>query len=167
MANQGIADVVRKLFEVVQNLAQVRNNPVIDPAGEIFKKVAQSKPPLYQGEVYPSILENWLREFDNVIVAVNFPQNLRVNSVVYYVMGEADLWWQRCEETLRATPNFGWKWFKFALRNKFYPPYLKNMKSQEFIELRMDGLSVTDYYSKFIELSRFEPEEVATKELRA
>ncbi|XP_056690236.1 uncharacterized protein [Spinacia oleracea] len=49
MANQGIADVVRQLAEVVQNLAQARQKP----------------------------------------------KNLRVNSVVYYLRGEADMWWQR------------------------------------------------------------------------
>ena len=159
--------MVRQLAEVVQNLTQNRNNQGVDPAGEMFKKVAESKPPLYQGEIDPIVLENWLREFDKLIVAVNCPENLRVNSAVYYLRGEADLWWQRCENALRATPGFGWESFKVALRNKFYPPYLKKQKAQEFIELKMDCMSVTEYYSKFIELSRFAPEVVETEELRA
>ena len=121
--------MVRQLAEVVRDLAQTRANPMRDPAGEMFKKIAQSKPPLYSGEIEPSVLENWLREFDKLIVAVNCPENLRVSSVVYYMRGEADLWWQRCENTLRATPNFGWEAFKTALRNKFYPPYLKKQKA--------------------------------------
>ncbi|XP_056697892.1 uncharacterized protein [Spinacia oleracea] len=54
-----------------------------------------------------------------------------------------------------------------SLRNKFYPPYLKKQKAQEFIELRMEGMFVTEYYSKFIDLSRFAPEVVETGELRA
>ncbi|XP_056695005.1 uncharacterized protein [Spinacia oleracea] len=136
MANQGITDVVKQLAEVVQNLAQARNNPGLDPAGEMLKKVAQSNPPLYQMEIDPIVLENWLREFDKLI---------------------------RCENTWRATPKFGWESFKVSLRNKFYPLYLKRQKAQKFIEMRMEGMSVTEYYSKFIELSRFAPEVVATK----
>ncbi|XP_021837438.1 uncharacterized protein [Spinacia oleracea] len=42
---------------------------------------------------------------------------------------------------------------------------MKKKKAQEFIELKMEGMYVTDYYSKFIELSRFAPEVVATEEL--
>ncbi|XP_021848788.2 uncharacterized protein [Spinacia oleracea] len=133
----------------------------------MFKNVAQSKPRLYQGEIDPSVLENWLKEFDKLILAVNCPEDLRVNSVVYYLRGEADLWWKRCENALRATPGFGWELFKVALRNKFYPPYLKKQKAQELIELRMEGMSITEYYSKFIELSRFAHEVLATEELRA
>ncbi|KNA18251.1 hypothetical protein SOVF_072650, partial [Spinacia oleracea] len=85
MANQEISEVVRQLAKVVRDLAQTRANPVHDPTGEIFKKIAQSKPPLYSGEIEPSVLENWLREFDKLIVAVNCPENLRVNSDVYYL----------------------------------------------------------------------------------
>ena len=91
MTTQGIADVVRQLAEVVQNLAQNRNNQGVDPAGEMFKKVAQSKPPLYQGEIDPTVLENWLREFDKLIVAVNCPENLRV-IVMFITLGEKPIY---------------------------------------------------------------------------
>ena len=140
--------MVRQLAEVVQNLAQNRNNQGLDLAGEIFKKAAQSKPPLYQGEVDPTVLENLLREFDKLILVLNCPEDLRVNSDVHYLRGEADLWWQWCENSLRATLGFGWKSFKDALRTKCYQPYLKKKKAQEYIELKMDGMVVTEYYSK-------------------
>ncbi|XP_056698384.1 uncharacterized protein [Spinacia oleracea] len=80
--------------------------------------VIQSNLPLYQGESDPSVLENWLRKFDKLMVVVNCPENLRDNSVVYYLRGEADLWWKRCENALRATPRFGWESFKDALSTK-------------------------------------------------
>ena len=58
MSNQEISEVVRQLVEVVRDLAQTRPNPMHDQAGEMFKKIAQSKPPLYSGEIEPSVLEN-------------------------------------------------------------------------------------------------------------
>lgn len=64
--DQGIVEVVRKLALVSQTLAENRNIPHSDSVGEMFKKVAQSKPLLYQGESDLSIIEIWLREFDKL-----------------------------------------------------------------------------------------------------
>ena len=148
MDDQGISNIVRQLAAVLQNLAETRQNSINDPARGMFKMVVQNNLPLYQGESDPNVLENWLRKFDKLVVVVNCPGNLRVNNVVYYLMGETDLWWQRCENALRATPGFGWESFKDALKTKFYQPYLKKQKAQEYIELKMDGMVVTEYYSK-------------------
>ena len=91
MHEQGIANIVRQLATVLQNLAETRQNLINDPARGMFKMVVQSNLPLYQGESDPCVLENWLSKFDKLMVVVNCPKNLRVNSIVYYLMGEADL----------------------------------------------------------------------------
>lgn len=68
---------------------------------------------------------------------------------------------------LELSQVFGWNSFKKSLRDKFYPSFLEKLKAQEFIELRMGSMSISEYYSKFIKLSRFAPEIVATEELKA
>ncbi|XP_021722431.1 probable cyclin-dependent serine/threonine-protein kinase DDB_G0292550 [Chenopodium quinoa] len=67
--NNELNKVVRQSATVAQQLAARNNNKNPDPAGELFKKIAQSKPPTYQGEPGPIIIENWLREFDKLFVA--------------------------------------------------------------------------------------------------
>lgn len=64
-------------------------------------------------------------------------------------------------------PNFRWNELKEALRTKFYPTYLRKQKSMEFISLRMGTMTISEYYSKFIELMRFAPEVVPTEALKA
>lgn len=73
----------------------------------MFKKIAQSKLPIYQGESNRTVLENWLREFDNLFNAVTCLKELKVKSVVFYLRYEADLWWQHNEDRLRALLEFG------------------------------------------------------------
>ncbi|XP_021718770.1 uncharacterized protein LOC110686455 [Chenopodium quinoa] len=42
---------------------------------------------------------------------------------------EADLWWAQGKDELLKKPNFGREEFKEALREKFYPSYLRKQKS--------------------------------------
>ncbi|XP_021727909.1 uncharacterized protein LOC110695025 [Chenopodium quinoa] len=92
---------------------------------------------------------------------------MKVNNVVYYLKEETDLWWTQKKEELMADPNFGWEDFKVALRKKFYPDHLRKQKCLEFTNLRMGTMTVSEYYSKFIELMRFAPEVVPTEAIKA
>ncbi|XP_021735740.1 uncharacterized protein LOC110702343 [Chenopodium quinoa] len=133
-----LSEVMRQLAVVAQQLA--RN---VDAQGELFNKVAQSKPPTYQGEPYHTILENWLREFEKLFEAVGCLENSKVGCATYYLRGEADLWWQQNERTIRALPGFNWTRFQENVRDKFYPSFLHKQKAEEFSNLRMEEMSVT------------------------
>ena len=152
---------------VAQQLVARETGTNADPAGELFKKIAQSKPPTYPGEPDPTVLETWLREFNKLFEAVGCSNELKVSNGVFYLRGEADLWWSQNETTLRAVPNFGWDRFQEQIREKFYPVFLQKQKADEFLELKMGSMTVTEYYSKFIELSRFAKEAVATERMKA
>ncbi|XP_056697564.1 uncharacterized protein [Spinacia oleracea] len=138
---QGISNIVRQLATVLQNLAETRKNSINDPAREMFKMVVQSNLPLYQGEFDPSVLENWLRKFDKLMVVVNCPGKLRVNNVVYYLMGETDLWWQVSKEEVAVNPA------KFKVNSEWPTP-------KSVTEIRR-FLSLAGYYRLFVQyLSR-------------
>ncbi|XP_021742727.1 myb-like protein I [Chenopodium quinoa] len=161
--NAALADAIRLLAE---NVIQNRGDQV-DPQAEMFKKLAQVRPPIFRGGADPTFLENWIREFDKLFVALNCPEGMKVDQAAMYLKDEADIWWRDNAVTVRAKPNFGWEVFKTSLRDKFYPPFLKKQKAQEFISLAMGDMSISEYYNKFMTLSRFAPEVVPTKELKA
>ncbi|XP_021718798.1 uncharacterized protein LOC110686480 [Chenopodium quinoa] len=163
--------VLKKLTDLAENITQVANqgkgSGKGDTFGEVFKGVAAAKPPFFLGKEDPSSLENWIREFDKLFDAINCPDNMKVNNVVYYLKEEADLWWTQKKEELMVDPNFGWEDFKVALRKKFYPDHLRKQKCLEFTNLRMGTMTVSEYYSKFLELMRFAPEVVPTEAIKA
>ena len=43
---------------------------------------------------------------------------------------------------------------------------MRKQKAQEFINLRMGSMTIYEYYIKFIALSRFTPQVLATEELK-
>ncbi|XP_021838093.1 uncharacterized protein [Spinacia oleracea] len=142
-----VGTAIRCLTEIAQNLTQamttqVTRNSNIENFGDVFKKVATSKPPTYDGKEDPANLENWFREFDKLFDAINCPEHLKINNAAYYLREEADLWWSQRKKDLMAKPDFDWETMKEALRAKFYPPYLKKHKCLEFTTLRMGTMTV-------------------------
>ncbi|XP_021745262.1 uncharacterized protein LOC110711191 [Chenopodium quinoa] len=157
--------ITENIAGIVSNQGKAHND--LDAFGEIFKRAAVAKLPTYLGKVDPASLENWVREFDKLFDAINYPAELRVNNVVYYLREEVDLWWSQRRDDLMSSPNFGWAEFKETLREKFYPAYLRKQKCMEVTNLRMGSMTINEYYSTFIELMRFAPEVVPTEALKA
>ena len=69
------------------------------------------------------------------------------------MVGEADYWWANNISGLleQTKGNFGWGLFKKAMREKFYPLHVRKDKSNEFARLEMSGMTVDEYYHKFME----------------
>ncbi|XP_074314487.1 uncharacterized protein LOC141649704 [Silene latifolia] len=136
-----------------------------DEGMKYFRKMASYNPRTYNGKVDPVVFEDWVRGMDKLFEAVNCPDKWKVGFVVYYLVGQADLWWETVKEK-RNEEGFGWAEFKELLRSKFYPVSLRRQKEEEFNSLRQGSMSVMEYAAKFMELSRFAPHMVATEELR-
>ncbi|XP_048493020.1 uncharacterized protein LOC125493595 [Beta vulgaris subsp. vulgaris] len=115
----------------------------------------------------PTFLENWTKEFEKLFEVVNCPDGMRVGQVVLYLKDEADLWWRENGARLSGVEGFNWDAFVITLRGKFNPAFMRKQKAQEFINLRMGSMTIFEYYGKFIALSRFAHEVVATEELKA
>ncbi|XP_057249300.1 uncharacterized protein LOC130589394 [Beta vulgaris subsp. vulgaris] len=93
---------------------------------------------------------------------------------------DADIWWTNHKDNLTTkvtydedgyeeveTTEFGWKEFKKALRAEFFPPHMKKRKRIEFEKFEQGDMSVQDFYTKYLELSRFVPELVPNEQERA
>ncbi|XP_074278678.1 uncharacterized protein LOC141602275 [Silene latifolia] len=122
-------------------------------------------PKTYDGKLDPVELENWIRSLDKLFDTIQCPEKWRMEFAVYYLVGQADLWWKTVKER-KNEEGFDWTQFKKLMRSKFYPPSLRKEKEEEFNKLKQGTMSVMLYATKFMELSRFAPHMVATEELR-
>ncbi|XP_074304333.1 uncharacterized protein LOC141639050 [Silene latifolia] len=150
---------------IVADAIRNNNSHNEENSAKFFKKMACYNPKTYDGKLDPVEFENWLRSFDKLFEAIQCPETWRVGFAVYYLVGQADLWWETVKER-SYEEGFDWAKFKELMRSKFYPPSLRRQKEDEFNKLVQGSLSVTAYASKFMELSRFAPHMVATEELR-
>ncbi|XP_057518465.1 uncharacterized protein LOC130799384 [Amaranthus tricolor] len=114
----------------------------------------------------PAALEGWLREFDKLFNVVQCPEHLRVDQAAFYLQEEADYWWSNARDSVMSDPDnpLSWKDFKTMIREKFYPPHIRKQKSNEFARFEMGGMSVDEYYKKFMEYVKYCPDDVPTEE---
>jgi hypothetical protein len=57
-----------------------------------------------------------------------------------------------------------WAEFTTQFRNYHIPAGLMKIKKKEFLSLKQGNMSVSEYHEKFIQLSRYAPDEVADDE---
>ncbi|XP_057247519.1 uncharacterized protein LOC130589906 [Beta vulgaris subsp. vulgaris] len=95
--------------------------------------MASYNPKTYDGKPNPVEFEDWA-SMDKLFDAINCPEKWKVGFAVYYLVGQADLWWETVKER-RNNEDFGWTQLKDLMRAKFYPSALKRQKEEEFNQL--------------------------------
>jgi len=93
------------------------------------------------------------------------PRIVEVGFATFYLREEADIWWATVKN-MKYEPGFGWREFKDMLRNRFYPVSVQKAKEDESIRLQQGRMTVLEYASKFMELSRFALTCVADEKLK-
>ena len=136
-----------------------------EECSNMFKRFSAHKPPTYDGKPDPTEFEEWLNSMEKLFDATQCPDKWKVNFAVFYLKGQADLWWKTIKD-MQKESDFGWEKLKEALRNQFYPQSLRLQMEDEFIHLKQRNMTVLEYAVKFNELARFAPDLVSTDRQR-
>ncbi|XP_057542444.1 uncharacterized protein LOC130820913 [Amaranthus tricolor] len=158
--------ILRSLVRALADVGTPRERYVSELASDMSKRISQSKPSTFNGKREPSELELYLREFDKLFDVVECLEELKVNQVAFYLVGEADYWWANSRSGLleQADGVLNWDLFKRAMREKFYPLHVRKDKSNEFTRLKMGDMTVDEYYRKFMGYIQYCPDDVPTEE---
>ncbi|XP_074270953.1 uncharacterized protein LOC141594864 [Silene latifolia] len=147
-------------MEALKNVGKGGKKPV--DASHLSTIVARFNPSTYEGTGEPKLLDNWHREMESLLEVVKCPAEMAVQQAVYYLRGEAGVWWHNVKEDARAYykdqgyDDIPWTGFKTAIREHFVPEHIRHKLRAEFDSFTMAGdLTVTEYYHRFLELSRY------------
>ncbi|MCO5577610.1 hypothetical protein L7F22_031441 [Adiantum nelumboides] len=93
---------------------------------------------------------------DYFLAAGTTPKNQAILGM-FCLTGDAKLWWkQHCRDSPTSSPS--WQGMKQALKERYLPPAHQALKMNEFYALRQLGLTLEEYYSKFVSLRRYAPQ---------
>ena len=81
------------------------------------------------------------------------------------LQGDTLDWWDSCFGRTEANP-ITWQEFRGAFRSHHVPAGLMKLKKKEFLDLKQGSMSIADYRDKFIQLSRYTPNDVDDDEKR-
>jgi hypothetical protein len=101
--------------------------------------------------------EYWLRTVERDLHATQCDDREKV-----LLRGLAQSWWESYLATHANPDNITWEEFRDNFRQYHVPAGLMTMKKEEFLALKQGPMSVSEYRYKFLQLSRYAPEDVNT-----
>ncbi|XP_075499977.1 uncharacterized protein LOC142538546 [Primulina tabacum] len=136
-----------------QGKGQGRTESSVEVAYDRFRRM---NPPYFIGGPDPLLALEWIKSLEAIFDYLKFTDQEKVSCAVFMLVKAARIWW----EATKVTVNFQelkWNEFKDLFYAKYFSSEVKAKKVKEFIELRQDALSVTEYMLKFEEGCVFVP----------
>jgi hypothetical protein len=121
------------------------------------------KPPTFASSPDPLHANDWLQPVEKML---NIAQSSDREKVLYAsgrLTSPAADWWDSYVAAHDATYTITWAEFTTQFKNYYIPAGLMKIK-KEFLSLKQGNMSVSEYRDKFIQLSRYAPDEVADVE---
>jgi hypothetical protein len=78
--------------------------------------------------------------------------------------GPAADWWDAYVEAHEELESINWQEFKNSFHSHHVPLEIMKLKKKEFEELKQGPMSVSEYVTRFTQLSRYAPDNVDTNE---
>jgi hypothetical protein len=117
--------------------------------------------PVFTHAVDPLDADDWLKTIGKMLTTAQCDDREKVLFAAGRLQGSVGAWWD-AYTTAHATPDaITWQEFTDSFRSHHIPSGLMKLRKKEFLSLTQGGRSMTDYWDRIIELSRYALEEVA------
>jgi hypothetical protein len=124
----------------------------------------RTKPPTFSHSIEPMDADDWLKTTEKKLQVVQFNNREKVLFVSHQLEGPAADLWDAYIEAHEEPESINWQEFKNSFCSHHVPPGVMKLKKKEFEELKQGSMSVSEYVSRFTQLSRYAPDNVDTNE---
>jgi hypothetical protein len=121
------------------------------------------KPPTFASSPDPLDVDDWLKSIEKMLNIAHCSDWEKVLYASSHLTGPVVDWWNSYTTAHDAADTITWAEFSTQFRNYHIPAGLMKIK-KEFLSLKQGNMSVSEYRDKFIQLSRYAPDEVADDE---
>ena len=118
-------------------------------------------PPFFSHPIQPLDADDWVRAVEKQLELAQCNDQEKVLFASGQLQGAAQTWW----DSYRASrpnnaPAITWEEFVKDFKAHHIPEGLMEEKQEEFRNLRMGNMTMSEYHNKFNELARYAPNEV-------
>ena len=164
--NQMMAQMAQMMAIMNQNMQNPPVQPNPAPARDKRGEFLKGRPPTFSHASDPLEAEDWLKAVERQLDIAQCDDRERVLYASGQLQGAALAWWDAYQYAHPNRNQITWQQFRDNFRSHHVPSGLMTLKKKEFLALKQEGLSVTAYRDKFLELARYAPEDVATDQQR-
>jgi hypothetical protein len=111
--------------------------------------------------------DDWLKFIKKKLQIVQCNNREKVLLVSHQLIGLATDWWDAYMKDHEEPNNINWNEFKAVFHSRHVPQGIMNLKTKEFQDLKQRSMTVSEYVTRFTQLSCYAPNDVDTDEKKA
>jgi hypothetical protein len=134
------------------------------PPRDKHREFMSHKPPTFANSPDPLHADDWLKSVEKMLNIAQFSDRENVLYASGRLTGPAADWWDSYVAAHDAADTITLAEFITQFRNYHIHAGSMKIKKKEFLSLKQGNMSVSEYCDKFIQLSRYAPNEVADDE---
>jgi hypothetical protein len=154
---------IRQERRVQQQQASLAPPPPLVPPWDKHREFMSHKPPTFASSPNPLDADDWLKFVGKMLIITQCSDREKVLYASSRLTSPAADWWDSYTDAHDVADTITWVEFSTQFRNYHIPARLMKIK-KEFLSLKQGSMSVSEYHDKFIQLSRYAPDEVAEDE---
>jgi hypothetical protein len=108
--------------------------------------------------------DDWLKSVEKMLNIVQCSDRDKVLYASGRLTSPATDWWDSYTAVHDAVDTITWAEFTTQFKNYHIPAGLMKIKKKEFLSIKQGTMAVNEYHDRFIQLSRYAPNEVADDE---
>ncbi|XP_028116368.1 uncharacterized protein LOC114314113 [Camellia sinensis] len=115
----------------------------------------------------PTEAEAWVLEMEKIFDVLGCSANQKVAFAAFRFKGQAEHWWHMVKRQYESRETeLEWSKFLELFNEKYFPKAVRRQKQVDFLNLKQNDMTVTQYEAKFAKLSRYAPHQMAIEEDR-
>jgi hypothetical protein len=155
---------MRQERRVQQQQAPLPPPPPPLPPRNKHREFMSHKSPTFASSPDPLHVDDWLKSVEKMLNIAQCSDQEKVLYASGRLTGPTVYWWDSYTASHDAVDTITWTKFDTQFRNYHIPAGLMKIKKKEFLSLKQGSMSVSGYRNRFIQLSRYAPDEVAEDE---
>jgi hypothetical protein len=124
----------------------------------------RTKPPTFSHSIEPMDADGWLKTIEKKLQVVQYNNREKVLFASHQLEGPTADWWDAYVEAHEEPESINWQEFKNSFRSYHVPLGVMKLKKKEFEDLNQGSISVSEYVTRFTQLSRYALDNVDTNE---
>ncbi|KAL5784206.1 hypothetical protein ACOSQ2_006598 [Xanthoceras sorbifolium] len=150
---QPINEQVVNLLEAVMRMSATQTVHVKDK-NERLRDFCRIFDAQFDGRQDPIAADRWLKAIRRAFSQVDTPSEFWVDFAVYRLTGDAVIWWENLS-IQRDMTGVDWEVFEGLFRDNYFNVGHRRMLADMFENIEQGGMTVNEYYTKFMELSQY------------
>jgi hypothetical protein len=123
-----------------------------------------TKPLTFSHSIKPMDVDDWWKTVEKKMQVVQCNNKEKVLFTAHQLVGPVADWWDAYVGAHEEPETMNWKEFRNSFRTHHVPLGVMKLKKKEFEDLKQGSMTVSEYVTRFTQLSHYAPNNVDTDE---